>query len=111
MVITLTLDDHLATQLQARATAQRLSVEAMTLQLLAEAIAHGDTTPWETLHQRRIALLQQQYTPGLTPAEANELAQLQEQADQQLAPLDQRLLEHVTALHQQAQRLVEPSQP
>ena len=110
MMVTITLDDQLAVRLQAQAVLQHLSVEALTLQLLAQAVAHEEDATWQALNQRRIALMQRQYTATLSPEEASELAQLQERADQHLAPLDQRVLDHVTQLHRQVQRLIDSPQ-
>ena len=85
--------------------------DAAELRLLLDQLgpAHEEDTTWQALNQRRIALIQQQYTATLSPEEASELAQLEERADQQLAPLDQRVLDHVTQLHRQVQRLINPA--
>lgn len=109
MVVTITLDDHLAARLQAQAAARHLSVEALALQLLAQVVDNEDDAAWQAVNQRRIALLQKQCTDALSPDEASELQHLQDMADQYLAPLDERMLDHVKHLHSQVKRIVDTS--
>jgi plasmid stability protein len=109
MAITITLDDHLAAQLQARAAARNLSLEALALQILGDAVANGDDTAWHACNQRRIELIRKQFAAGLQPEEAHELQQLQTRADQHVERLDERLLGDINQLYRKAQRLVDGS--
>ena len=109
MVVTITVDDHLAARLQAQAAAQHLPVEALALQLLAAAVDNEDDAAWHAVNQRRMALIQKQCTDALSPDEVGELQHLQDMADQYLAPLDERLLDHVKHFHSQVQRMVDTS--
>lgn len=81
MSVTITLDDNLVTQLQAQAEARHLSVEALALQILGDAVADGNDAEWRACNQRRIELIRQQFAEGLSADEAGELQQLQDVAD------------------------------
>jgi hypothetical protein len=105
----ITLDDTLAAQLQAQAEARNLSVEALALQILSEAVANGDDTEWRACNQRRIALIQQQFAAGLSADEARELQQLQDLADQHVERVDEQLLHDVKRLYSRAKRIVDAS--
>ena len=52
--------------------------------------AHRDPSPWPDQNRRRWELIAKKVRQGLTDAEAQELATLQEQADQQLAHVGPR---------------------
>jgi hypothetical protein len=107
MSITITLDDHLAAQLQARAEARHLSLEALALQILGEAVANGDDAAWQVCSQRRIALIRKQFAAGLTSDEAGELQKLQNLADQQVERFDEQLLRDINQLYRKARRIVD----
>jgi hypothetical protein len=109
MAITITLDDHLAAQLQAQAAARNLSMEVLALQILGEAVGNGDDVEWQSDNQRRITLIRKQFAEGLSADEAGELQQLQERADQQLERFDERLLDDVKRLYSKAKRIVDAS--
>jgi hypothetical protein len=109
MSVTITLDDTLAAQLQAQAEARNLSVEALALQILSEAVTNGDDAEWRACNQRRIALISQQFAEGLSVDEARELQQLQELADQHVERFDERLLHDVKRLYSRAKRIVDAS--
>jgi predicted transcriptional regulator len=109
MSVTITLDDNLVTQLQAQAEARHLSVEALALQILGDAVADGNDAEWRACNQRRIELMRQQFAEGLSADEAGELQQLQDVADQQMERFDARMLEDVNRLYRQAKRMVDAS--
>ena len=109
MSVTITLDDNLVAQLQAQAAARHLSVEALALQILGDAVADGDDAEWRACNQRRIELIRQQFAEGLSADEAGELRQLRDVADQQMDRFDTQMLDDVTRLHRQAKRIVDAS--
>lgn len=51
-------------QLRSQAEARHLSVEALALQILGEAVAHGDDEEWRACNQRRIELIRQPCRDG-----------------------------------------------
>jgi len=107
MSLTIILDDTLVAQLQVQAAARHLSVEALALQILSDAVVHEDDTAWRTGNQRRIALIRKQFAEGLSADEADELQQLQDMADQQVERFDVQRLDDVKQLYRQAKRLVD----
>ena len=57
MSVTITLDDSLAAQLQSLAAARHLSVQALVLQILGDAVINDDDdAEWRACNQRRINL-------------------------------------------------------
>jgi plasmid stability protein len=109
MSITITLDDHLAAQLQSRAEAHNLSLEALALQILGEAVANGDDAEWRACNQRRIELIRKQFAEDLTSDEEGELQQLQNLADQHVERFDEQLLRDINQLYHKAKRLIDGS--
>ena len=109
MPLTITLDDNLVAQLQTRADARHLSVEALALQILGDAVADGEDADWRACNQRRIELIRQQFAEGLSADEAGELRQLQDMADQRMERFDARMLDDVKRLYRQAKRIVDTS--
>jgi hypothetical protein len=109
MPITITLDDHLAAQLQSRAAARNLSLEALALQILGDAVVNGDDAAWQACNQRRVALIRKQFAGDLTSDEEGELQKLQNLADQQVERFDERLLGDIDQLYRQAKRIVDGS--
>jgi hypothetical protein len=109
MSVTITLDDNLAAQLQSQAEARHLSVEALALQILGDAVANGDDAEWRACNQRRIELIRQQFAEGLSADEAGELQQLQDMADQHVERFDDRMLDDVKRLYGKAKRIVDAS--
>ncbi|MBL8792378.1 MAG: hypothetical protein JNM56_00585 [Planctomycetia bacterium] len=80
-----------------------LSGQAVVCVLPASAVGEADdASPWtEAKNSRRCDLIDRKFAGGITPAEALELARLQEQLiryRQQVAPLP---LEEVRKLHQE----------
>ena len=51
------MDDNLTAQLQAQAEARNLSMEALALQILDDAVTNGNDAAWRAGNQRRIASL------------------------------------------------------
>jgi len=109
MSVTITLDDNLVTQLQAQAEARHLSLEALVLQILGEAVANGDDAEWRACNQRRIQLIRQQFVEGLSADEEAELQKLQDMADQYVERFDDRMLHDVKHLYRKAKRIVDTS--
>ncbi len=99
MSVTITLNDNLVAQLQAQAEARNLSVEALALHILEEAVTNGDNVAWRACNQRRIELIRKQFAEGLHPDEAGELQQLQDMADRHVERFDERLLDDVKRLY------------
>jgi len=52
MSVTITSEDNLVAQLRSQAEARHLSVEALALQILGEAVANGDDEEWRACNQR-----------------------------------------------------------
>jgi hypothetical protein len=96
-------------QLRSQAEARHLSVEALALQLLGEAVANGDDSEWRACNQRRIELIRQQFLEGLSADEEDELQQLQDMADQYVERFDARMLDDVNHLYRKANRIVDAS--
>jgi hypothetical protein len=109
MSVTITLNDTLVAQLQAQAEARNLSVEALALHILEEAVTNGDNMAWRACNQRRVELIRKQFAEGLHPDEASELQQLQDMADRHLERFDERMLDDVKRLHSQAKRIIDAS--
>src|SRR2546426_6950087 len=72
MSVTITLNDNLVAQLQAQAEARHLSVEALALHIIEEAVTNGDNVAWRACNQRRIELIRKQFAQGFPPDEAGE---------------------------------------
>jgi hypothetical protein len=96
-------------QLRSQAEARHLSVEALALQILGEAVAHGDDEEWRACNQRRIELIRQPCRDGLRADEEDEWQPLQDMADQDVERLDARMLDDVNHLDRQAHRMVDAS--
>jgi plasmid stability protein len=109
MSVTITLDDNLVAQLQTQADARHLSVEALVLQILSDAVADAEDAEWRACNQRRIELIRQQFAEGLSADEAGELQQLQDMADQRMERLDAQMLDDVKRLYRQAKRMADAS--
>src|SRR5215510_11775378 len=109
MSVTITLNDNLVAQLQVQAEACNLSVEALALHILEEAVTNGDNVAWRVCNKRRIELIRKQFAEGLPPDEADELQQLQDMADQHVERFDERMLDDVKRLYSQAKRIVDAS--
>jgi plasmid stability protein len=109
MSVTITLDDNLVAQLHMQAEARHLSVEALALQILGDAVADAEEAEWRACNQRRIELIRQQFAEGLSADEAGELQQLQDMADRQMERFDARMIDDVNRLYQQAKRIVDAS--
>ena len=109
MSVTITLDDTLVAQLQTQAEARNLSVEALALQILSDAVVNEDDVAWQACNQRRIALIQKQFAEGLSADEAGELQQLQDMADHHVERFDERMLDDVKRLYSKAMRIVNES--
>jgi uncharacterized protein YeaO (DUF488 family) len=92
MPVTITLNDELATLLQAQALAQRVPFEHWALSILGQAAANSrEVQTWASLNQRRFALIAKKYSAGLDEAEECELTRLQETVAELLEPWDRAL--------------------
>jgi hypothetical protein len=96
-------------QLRSQAEARHLSVEALVLQILGEAVANGDDEEWRACNQRRIELIRQPFLEGLSADQEDELQPLQGMADQDVERFDARMLDDVKPLYRQANRMVDAS--
>jgi hypothetical protein len=93
MVVTLAIDEPLASRLQAKAAARQVSPEEFARALLGEALQQmDDAETWEGQNQRRITLIRKSSVEALTEAEQAELQWLQNAADQRLEARDRELL-------------------
>jgi hypothetical protein len=93
MVVTLAIDEPLASRLQAKAAARQVSPEEFARTLLGEALQQmDDAEAWEGQNQRRIALIRKSSAEALTEAEQAELQWLQDAADRRLEARDRELL-------------------
>ena len=93
MVITLAIDEPLASRLQAKAAARQVSPEEFARALLDEALQQmDDSDAWEVQNQRRIALIRKSSVEALTEAEQAELQSLQDATDRWLEVRDRELL-------------------
>ena len=109
MSLTITLDDNLVAQLQTQADAQHLSVEALALQILGDAVTDGEDAEWRACNQRRIELIRRQFAESLSADEAGELQQLQDMADQRMERFDAQRLDDIKRLYHQGKRIVDAS--
>ncbi|ETW99009.1 hypothetical protein [Candidatus Entotheonella palauensis] len=101
MVVTLQIDEPLASRLQAKAVVQHLSTEDFARMLLGEGLQRlEDSEVWNSQNQRRIDLIRKSSHETLTETEEDELQQLQEVADQRLEARDHELLAHLDRLKQ-----------
>jgi hypothetical protein len=92
MSLTITLNNPLAEQLQAQATARQLSVEELAVRLLGKALRQlNDTQRWSSQNARRLELLRESKSRSLGPDEQAELQHLQAVVDRQLERGDHRL--------------------
>jgi plasmid stability protein len=109
MAVTITLTDDLAARLRSRADAQRLSLEAFALDVLGRAAAGEPQPGWDAKNQRRLELIDKQFTTGLAAEEQRELQHLQDLTDRRLEGFDSRRLEHLARLEEAARQAVGPS--
>ncbi len=106
MVVTIEIDEPLASRLQAKAAINKLSTEDFARMLLGEILQHIENSEaWETQNQRRIDLIKKSSIKELTDAEQVELQQFQDIADQQLEMRDDELLAQLDRLKQAVAQL------
>ncbi len=106
MVVTIEIDEPLASRLQAEAAVQKLSPQDFARILLGEVLQRiEDSEAWETQNQRRISLIRKSSIEVLTEAEQSELQRLQDIADQQLEVRDHELLAQLDRLKQAVAQL------
>ena len=99
MVVTIAIDEPLASRLQAQAAARQVSPEECARALLGEALQHmDDSEAWEVQNQRRIELIRKSAVETLTEAEQAELQSLQDAADRRLEERDWALLTQLDRL-------------
>ena len=94
MTIMLEIDDPLASILQTAAMSRQLTATELAKRLLADALGEKDGN-WDELNRRRIELIRKGNREGLSAAEADELQQLQDAADQRLEQVDLQLLDQL----------------
>lgn len=96
MPLTITVPEPLAEKLQSRAQAENLPVDELASRLLESGMQRPLVPqPWRATNQRRVALIDKQFSGGLSDQEQAELQHLQELADQQLEELDALMLTDV----------------
>lgn len=94
MELTITLADHLATELTHRAAARQQSPEEFVEQLLGIALRQLDNDDaWRQKNCRRLELIRNSMTGPLEATEQAELDQLQAEADRRMETVDNQLLE------------------
>jgi len=93
MPVTVQLNDALAAQLQRKAAARQLSLQEFTLHLLDGALGQIEAADqWAAQNRRRLHLIHQSCTTGLSAQEQAELQALQAAVDQRLEPIDDGML-------------------
>ena len=102
MGATITLDDALTQRLMTRATDHDLSIQELSVRLIEVGLDDDDSISWKLLNKRRLDLISQKYTTGLTQHESDELEQLQQAAAGVTEPMDRRLLNQLEAFEQRA---------
>jgi len=106
MMVTIEIDEPLASRLQAQADVQKLSPEDFVRILLGEVLQRmEESETWETQNQRRIVLIRKSSIEMLTEAEQSELQWLQDVADQRLEARDQELLAQLDRFKQAVDQL------
>lgn len=108
MPLTITVTDPLAIKLQSEAAARKISVEQFALEILGQAV-HSEE--WVVANRRRLALVRQQFSGGLTPTETAELQDLQRRADQHLESLDSQMLNDITQMEKAVAEALDASTP
>lgn len=112
MQVTLTINDDLATVLRAQAMTQRLPFEEWALSILGYAATHPqETQTWALLNKRRFTLIRKQFSVGLSEAEQQELAQLQDKVAQLLEPWDRQLIEKLAPYESLVEQLSSGASP
>ena len=109
MVVTIEIDEPLASRLQAKAAVQNVSPEEFARMLLGESLQRmDDSETWEAQNRRRISLIKKSSIETLTALEQDELQQLQDTADQRLEERDHELLAQLERFKQAAEKLLPP---
>ena len=101
MSMTIQVDEALAQLLSAKASLRHLTPQELAVLLLGEAVKqleHSDQ--WQSLNDRRFALIDKRRTVGLTAAEQAELTRLKAEAAEQLEPFDDLLLERLARVEE-----------
>ena len=74
MAVTVVLDEDLAGQLQQQADAVQVSVRDFAIHILEDAVQRpSDSQAWKKINTRRLDLIAQEYSQGLSAQEAQEL--------------------------------------
>ena len=93
MMFTINVYDALADQLEKKASERQLSVEEFAVHLLGKAVEQlEEAERWEKQNVRRLDLIRRSAVTKLSTEEETELDILQSALDQQLEPMDDRLL-------------------
>ncbi len=108
MPFTITVTDPLAIKLQSEAASRKLPVEQLALKILEQAVQDDE---WSIANRRRLALIGQQFSAGLTAAEAAELQDLQCRADRHLESLDSQMLNEITKMEKAVAEALDASVP
>jgi len=104
MSVNIALDDDLAARLDRQAKGHRMSMQEWAVRVLAEsAECDKGGSEWSGLNARRLALIAKEYSHGLSHAEQDELAALQDACAKTSEPQDRKLLEKLTGWETSAQ--------
>jgi len=103
MSVTITVTDPLATKLRSLAAAENVSVDQLASRLLETGVDRPlEPEKWQTVNQRRIALIEKRFKQRLSEDEQRELQQLQEIADRQLEEMDEKMLSDLSNMESAA---------
>ncbi len=103
MAVTVVLDEELAGQLKQQADAVQVSVGDFAIHILEDAVQRpSDSQAWRKINSRRLDLIAQEYSQGLSAQEAQELDALQEVVAKASEPEDRQLLKTLGASEQRA---------
>ena len=106
MSLTITVNDDLASRLEAKAQAHQRSVEEWALTILGHAVENPDELlNWSRLNQRRFELIQKRYSVGLDESEEQEFVELQDSVAKLLEPHDRQMIEMLKPYEEAAYRL------
>ncbi len=104
MSVTIALNDDLAARLDRQAKGHRVSLQEWAVRILADAAEGGnDRARWSAINARRLALIAKEYTSGLSDAEQDELAALQEACAKACELQDWKLLNRFNSWEASAQ--------
>ena len=112
MNLTISLEEPLASQLRAAASARSLSPEQAARDILGTALGKiADEERWRPLNQRRHELIRKSREHSFTAEERSELDQLQAVLDAKLEPVDEQMIAAAESMFQRAKGLRDATKP